>query len=55
MLGKFGDRLFPGISIPFLKDAYGPFLGAVGAGNLIVAAFIPRLHNVLAKFIPIRF
>ena len=44
-----------GISITFLKDAYGSFAGAINFGKFIVAAFIPPIEDISVKSIPVKF
>jgi hypothetical protein len=53
MLAQLGYGFLPGISIPFLKDAYGPFVGLISLDKLIVAAFIPPAEDVSIKFVPL--
>jgi hypothetical protein len=53
MLAQLGYGFLPGISIPFLKDAYGPFVGMISLGRLTVAAFIPPAEDVSVKIIPL--
>lgn len=53
MLVKFSCCLFPGISISFLKDTYGSFLGAIEVSKLILVASVQPVDDFLAKFIPL--
>src|SRR6476659_6753162 len=46
MLIQLGCGFLSGISITFLKDAYGPFVGVISLGRLIVAAFIPPAEDI---------
>jgi hypothetical protein len=55
MLVQFVGGLLSGISITFLKDAYGPFLGAINPVKLILAVFVPPVDDFLAKFIDYHF
>jgi hypothetical protein len=53
MLVQLRYGFLSGISITFLKDAYGPFIGAIKPGRLIVAVFIPAVKDISVKFIPL--
>jgi hypothetical protein len=53
MLVQLGLGFLSGISITFLKDAYGSFIRAINFGGLIVATFIPPAEGVSVKFIPL--
>jgi hypothetical protein len=53
VLVQFGCGLLSGISIAFLKDAYGLFMQALQLDELIIAAFVPPAVDFLAKFIPL--
>ena len=53
MLVQFGYGFLSGISITFLKDTDGPFLGAINFGEFILAVFVPRIDDFLAKCIPL--
>ena len=55
MLVQLRYRFLSGISITFLKDAYGPFTGAISLGSLIVAVRIPTVKDGSVKFIPLQF
>jgi hypothetical protein len=53
MLVQLGCGFLSGISITFLKDDYGSFLHAIRLNELIVAALIPPIEDISAKFIPL--
>ena len=53
MLVQLRCGFLSGISITFLKDAYGSFAREINFGWLIVAVFIPPVEDVSVKFIPL--
>ena len=53
MLVQLGFGFLSGISITFLKDVYGSFVGLIHPDGLNVAAFIPPAEDVSVKFIPL--
>jgi len=55
MLVQLGCGFLSGVSITFLKDAYGPFVRAINFSRLIVVAFIPPVEDVSVKLIPLQF
>src|ERR1051325_11003755 len=53
MLVQLRYRFLPGISITFLKDAYGSFAPAINLCSLIVAVCIPPGEDTSVKFVPL--
>jgi hypothetical protein len=53
MLVQLRYRFLSGISITFLKDAYGPFARALNLGRLIIAVCIPPVEDISVKFFPL--
>jgi hypothetical protein len=53
MLVQLVYGLLSGISITFLKNDYGPFTHVVQLGELMAAAFVPPVDEVLAKPVPL--
>lgn len=51
MLDQLRCGFLSGISIPFLKDTYGPFMQAIELDELIVTAFFLPVDDLLANFI----
>ena len=55
MIVQLVCSLLSGVSIPFLKDAYGPFAHIVHFGELIVAVSIPHMDDIPAQLVPVQF
>jgi hypothetical protein len=55
MLFQLGGGLLSGISITFLQDADGSFVGTLSLDRLIVTAFIQPVKEGSPKFIPLYF